>query len=319
MNPRAAEGGRTIAMAQTTLSLILMTGTVAALAGAAAGYLSAPKQAAGAADGSAAALESLRGELARLGQGQTSLERALEELRAGSELVAPAAASLGARVAPSEIDAAVARWMAERAPESSAAASASGEQVSPEERVAEALARFDAEELSDLEWQALWRELAEEGLTDELVAAFEARAAAAPNDPDAQVALAGAYLGKILEVGNSPEAGMWATRADESLDRALAIDDHHWDARFTKAMSLSFWPPVFGKQGEAIRQFEILVEQQAGLAPDERYAQTHLLLGNMYRQIGEEERALSAWRLGLELYPDHEDLASQLEVFAGAE
>jgi len=84
-------------------------------------------------------------------------------------------------------------------------------------------------------------------------------------------------------------------------------------------MSLSFWPPVFGKQGEAIRQFEILVDQQADLPRDARYAETHLLLGNMYRQIGEEEQSLAAWQHGLELYPDHLELQGQLQVFATAE
>ena len=305
-------------MARTTLPLILASTAVAALAGAAGGYLSAPKRAAaGAPDGSAAALESLNTEVSRLAEGQAALADALEELRAGSQLVAPA----GARVAPSEIEAAVARWM-ERAPAESLAAGAPAAdeaQLSTEDRVAEALARLEAGGLDDLEWQALWREFAEEGLSDELVAVFEARAAAAPNDPDAQVAVAGAYLSKILEVGSSPEAGLWATKADQALDRALVIDDHHWDARFTKAMSLSFWPPVFGKQGEAIRQFEILVDQQADLPRDERYAQTHLLLGNMYRQIGEEEQSLAAWRHGLELYPDHLELQGQLQVFATAE
>lgn len=305
-------------MAQTNLPMFLVSTAVAALAGAAGGYLSATRPAAAAApDGSAAALESLSAQVARLAERETSLDAALEELRAGSELVAPAAA----RVAPSEIEAAVARWM-ERMPAESlgAGAPAPAEAQAPlEDRVAAALARLDGGGLSDLEWQALWREFAEQGLSDELVAAFEARAAAAPNDPDAQVAVAGAYISKILEVGSSPEAGMWATKADQALDRALAIDDHHWDARFTKAMSLSFWPPVFGKQGEAINQFEILVEQQAGLPREERFAQTHLLLGNMYRQIGEEEQALAAWRQGLELYPDHPDLQSQLQVYAASE
>jgi tetratricopeptide (TPR) repeat protein len=305
-------------MTQTNLPWILVSTALAALAGAAGGYLSAPKTAAARApEGNAAALESLNAAVERLAERQTSLDVALEELRAGTELVAPA----GARVAPSEIEAAVARWMEGRpADESAAGAPAAAEAELPlEDRVAAALERLDAEGLDDLEWQALWREFAEQGLTDELVAVYEARAAAASNDPDAQVAVAGAYLSKILEVGSSPEAGLWATKADQALDRALSIDDHHWDARFTKAMSLSFWPPVFGKQGEAIRQFEILIDQQAGLPREERFAQTHLLLGNMYRQIGEEEQALAAWRQGLELYPDHHELQGQLQVFDTAE
>jgi tetratricopeptide (TPR) repeat protein len=211
--------------------------------------------------------------------------------------------------------------MEEHAPEQPAVAAgpAATLPVAPpsrEAQLAAALSRLDDPTLNELELQALWREYSAAGLTADLIAAFEARAEAAPNDPDAQVAAAGAYLAKIFEVGNSPEAGVWATKADQAFNRALAVDDHHWEARFEKAVSLSFWPPVFGKQGEAIRQFEILAKQQEGQPAEPRHAQTHLLLGNMYRQIGEEERARAAWQHGLELYPGNEALLGQLEVFS---
>jgi tetratricopeptide (TPR) repeat protein len=306
-------------MARSKLSLVVLCGSLAAVCGAAGGYFAAPRATAEAREPAPVPAPQdgeLRAELARLAERQDSLEAALAEERGDFELVAPSSA----RIAPDEIEAAVARWMAERhsAGGDLGAPAAAEPEPSTEERVAEALARLDAGELSDVEWQALWREFGEQGLTDELVAAFEARAAAAPNDPDAQVALAGAYLGKILEVGNSPEAGEWAVKADRAYDRALEIDDHHWEARFSKAMSLSFWPPVFGKQGEAIRQFEILAEQQEDLPRDERYAQTYLLLGNMHRQIGDPEQALAAWQRGIELYPGHAELEAQLELHSKA-
>ena len=53
-----------------------------------------------------------------------------------------------------------------------------------------------------------------------------------------------------------------ANKADQAFDAALAVDEKHWDARFTKATALSFWPPIFGKQAESVRQFEILIDQQ---------------------------------------------------------
>ena len=163
----------------------------------------------------------------------------------------------------------------------------------------------------------LWKEIVEKGLDDEVIALFEAAAEANPNDPEPQLALGEAYLGLTQEAGASPLAGKYATLADEALDRALEADPQHWDARFTKATALSFWPPVFGKQAAAIQQFETLVSQQAGMAPTSRHADTHLLLGNMYQQTGQMDKAIAAWQQGLELFPDHGDLAAQIALATG--
>lgn len=159
-----------------------------------------------------------------------------------------------------------------------------------------------------------WQEVREAGLLDEVIARFEENAAARPDDIDAQVDLGGAYLQKIFEVGQGPLAGVWATKADGAFDAALAIDDRHWGARFSKAASLSFWPPVFGKQSEAIHHFEILTDQQADMERDPQHAQTYLLLGNLYQQNGKPDKAIETWQRGLERYPDDDGLIGQLEI-----
>lgn len=166
----------------------------------------------------------------------------------------------------------------------------------------------------DLASSTLWQEISDAGRMDEVLAAFEARAAAAPSDPDVQVELGQAYLAKIQEVGSSPLAGSYAQKADAAFDRALESDPQHWHARFDKAVALSFWPPVFGKQNEAVQQFEILIQQQAGVAPAAHHAESHVLLGNLYQQLGQPEKALAAWQKGAALFPDHAGLLKQLEL-----
>src|SRR4030095_4281872 len=109
--------------------------------------------------------------------------------------------------------------------------------------------------------EALWKQIRDAGLTDEVIARMEPLAAAHPNDAGIQVALGEAYLQKIFEVGNGPEAGEWATKADKYFEAAPEITPQQGDARFAKAISLSFWPPMFGKQAEAIQNFETLVAQ----------------------------------------------------------
>ena len=172
-------------------------------------------------------------------------------------------------------------------------------------------------EADDVSSAELWKRLGEEGRDAEMLEYMKAIAEANPNDPEAQLELGQAYLGRTQAAGAGPEAGKYATLADKALDAALEADPEHWEARFTKATALSFWPPVFGKQASAIQEFETLIAQQSGQAPNSQHASTHLLLGNMYHQTGQTEKALATWGAGLELYPDNAELASQLAILSG--
>ncbi len=202
-----------------------------------------------------------------------------------------------------------------------AAGSLSQQSTGPAAAAPAKTAQALALELADLDavgQAALWKQLAAEGRADEVLAAVRARAEAAPHDPELQVELGQAYIARISEVGNSPLAGVLATQADQAFDRALAIDPGHYSARFNKAISLSFWPPALGKQPAAIAEFERLVAQQAQMTQEPRFAETHLLLGNLYQQTGKPEQALAAWQLGATLFPQHEGLAAQLALVGGA-
>ncbi len=160
----------------------------------------------------------------------------------------------------------------------------------------------------------LWKKIVAAGLDDEVLAQFKALAEAAPGDPEAQLALGNAYLGRCQEAGAGPLAGKYATLADQALDAALEADPQHWESRFTKAAALSFWPPILGKQPEAIQQFETLLGQQAGAAPEPHHAQTHLLLGTLYSQTGQTEKAMATWQTGIGLFPSNAELAKQIAL-----
>jgi tetratricopeptide (TPR) repeat protein len=178
--------------------------------------------------------------------------------------------------------------------------------------VASAMAQLTDPKMSWDDREAIWKKVRAAGLLDQVITEFEKRAAANPKDAAVQTELGEAYLKKIEEVGQGPEAGKWAMKADQSFDRALEIDPEHWEARFVKAMSLSFWPPVFGKQTEAIKHFETLVGQQERQAPQSGFDDTYLMLGNMYQQIGQRDRAIETWNRGLKLFPDNAELRQQI-------
>ncbi len=251
----------------------------------------------------------LAAALDRLTAQQSKLERELTELRSATPLSEPDSA----RIPLGEIEAAVARALDARSTPALADASSSAAKPDAAPKKFEPKAAFDR--VRELDWddaQAVWKEIADEGGIDAVLAMFEANAKADPNDPKAQVALGHAYLQKLFHAGAGPEAGVWAMKADSAFDGALKLDDRNWSARFSKAMSLSHWPPVFGKQTEAIKHFEILVAQQQGAPQRAEFADTHFLLGNMYQQMGDRDRALAAWQTGLSLFPENAQLAQQI-------
>jgi tetratricopeptide (TPR) repeat protein len=156
-----------------------------------------------------------------------------------------------------------------------------------------------------------------EGRLEDLVALFEARAAADPNNPDVQNDLGDAYIQQVQTMGSSPKAGMVAMRADQAFSKALELDPNHLDARRSKAISLSFWPPMMGKQAESIQQFEILIEKQNGVPAEPDHVQAYLLLGNMHLQMGKIDEARTAWQTGLGRFPGNAELMRQLELTTG--
>jgi tetratricopeptide (TPR) repeat protein len=261
-------------------------------------------------------------ELVRAVEALSERVDALESGRGQLELArgsaAPAAGA--ARVPAQDLEALVARLVDERLAADGTqgaddAPAGSGDEAPFDARAA--LDELTAPGLSEMQRQELWQRLAQAGRLDELVALFEERAEQRPNDPDAQVDLGQAYLQKVFASGNGPMAGKWAMDADRSFDRALTLDERHWDARFAKAVSLSFWPPALGKQGEAIKHFETLVAQQEQTSQEPKHAQAYLMLGNTYQQIGDQAKALAAWQKGAALFPDDAALAQQIANAGG--
>lgn len=252
----------------------------------------------------------LQKSLRALEDRQSELAKSVDDLRL--EL---AKKNEAARLPLGEIDAAVARALAERKGSSDAPVAAKPTAAATTSKI-DLKSTFDKLLDPNLSWedaQALWKTASDAGSLKELIAMFEDRAKQFPNDGKAQRELGKAYLQKVF-TSSDMEKGMWATKADKAFDKALTIDDHDGEARLQKAISLSFWPAAFGKQNEAISHFEILAQQQEGQPLQPSFAQTHLWLGNMYLQTGQNEKAMTAWKKGLALFPDNAELKKQIEM-----
>jgi len=112
------------------------------------------------------------------------------------------------------------------------------------------------------------------------------------------------YAGKD-ELGNQALA---------AYDRAIALDPRYWEPRFEKAESLTYYPESLGKTPEAIRELEALLALQAGSNQAARFAKPYAHLARMYLRIGKTEQALRIVEEGVRLFPNDEDLRSQLEI-----
>jgi len=174
-----------------------------------------------------------------------------------------------------------------------------------------AVKRLRTEDLSWEQRSALWASLSEPEQR-RLVARFEEIAKANPFNADTQVELANAYLNMSQVATDAAEKGELATKADKVFDKALEIDDHHWQARFTKAVSLTFWPDFLGRKPEAIKNFEILMQQQESAPARDEHAQTYLYLGNLYAQQGKDADAKKVWARGLKRFPTNKLLQDKL-------
>jgi tetratricopeptide (TPR) repeat protein len=249
------------------------------------------------------------------------LQQAIDELRSGQRALQqrfdaaanapqPAAASLpvGGRteapqIDPAQLAAAVDAYLMQRGGTGGTAANAS---ASP--------AEFDlATDFAKLAGTSFWddptgwKKAFAAGRMDDVIKQFEALAKEAPNDPKAQMDLANAYLAYLQMDQSKWQLSM---KADSVFDKVLDLDERHWDARFSKAVSYTFWPDFLGKKKEAIGHFETLVEQQESMPVEASQAQTYLFLGNLL-EARDPQRAREIWQKGLRRHPDNQDLAKK--------
>jgi len=286
---------------------LVVAAVVAALVGFGSTLLATPERAA---RGAQPENTELRNSLAELRAESTRLA---ERLAALPSAPASAPASAGAsRVPVQDLDEAIAAYMAKRVGSDASDAKVAG--AAPTDLESAAIAdRIVTGQVKGDDLEALWQTLRKEKRIDGVVAEIERQAGLAPNNPDLQTELGKAYIQKLFDVGIGPMAGVWGQKADKAFDRALELDDTHWEARFEKAISLSNAPAFLGKQGESVHQFEILMNQQERTAPAPEQAWTYYFLGNMYDQMGDGDKARATWERGATRFPDNEQLRSKTE------
>lgn len=246
----------------------------------------------------------LASELAALQQQHTELARAFAELAAARPAVAAAPVREAApTLAPEAVAAAVEAYLAARPGGATPAEASANVPTFDFDRDFGKLAKADF-------WAdaTLWRAAFAAGRMDEVIARYDALAKADPKNVQAKMDLAKACIAYLQM---DPTKWQLSSRADKAYDDVLAIDGTHWEARFSKAVSYTFWPEFLGKKKAAAEHFQILVDQQEQQPVADHQAQTYLYLGNLL-EAREPERAKEVWRRGLTRHPQNAALREKL-------
>ena len=160
--------------------------------------------------------------------------------------------------------------------------------------------------------QAVWKRLKSTGKLDQAISELELRAANDPRTAEYPAALGQAYLKKCSLIEDVREQAILAMKADQSFETALNLDPSNWEARFTKAVGMSYWPPQLNKGQEVIEEFRTLIQQQETQSPQPQFARSYVWLGEQYQKAGHSEYAAQVWQRGATLFPNNQELASKL-------
>ena len=160
--------------------------------------------------------------------------------------------------------------------------------------------------------QAAWKALREAGQLDAAISELQRRSAEDPNTAAYPAALGQAYLQKCGTLQDVREQGILAMQADKVFDTALNLDPANWEARFTKAVALSYWPANLNKGDEVIQHFQTLIQQQEAEPPQPQFAEPYLWLGDQYQKAGRADEAHGIWQRGASLFPENSALAAKL-------
>jgi tetratricopeptide (TPR) repeat protein len=158
----------------------------------------------------------------------------------------------------------------------------------------------------------VWKQLRDAGQLDQAIAELERRTLNDPRTAEYPAALGQAYLKKCGVIQDVREQGILAMQADKLFDTALGLDPSNWEARFTKAVGMSYWPPMLNKSEEVIQHFQTLIQQQESQPPQPQFADTYAWLGEQYQKDGRSDDARTIWQRGATLFPTDEKLRTKL-------
>jgi hypothetical protein len=166
--------------------------------------------------------------------------------------------------------------------------------------------------ISFAEKQAAWKQLIDSGRLADAATELEKLMAGDPNNAIYPAELGQAYLKLCASTKDVRAQAVWAMNADVDFDTALSLDPNNWEARFTKAVALTYWPTDLNKGDEIVQHFNTLIAQQDQQSPQPQFASTYEWLGKYYQKTGQTAAAQQVWQRGAALYPGNQALQNLL-------
>ncbi len=166
------------------------------------------------------------------------------------------------------------------------------------------------------EKHALLQQLLKSGQIDAAIEELKQRAADNPNDPQLPTTLGEAQINKVGALyaagGDRNEMGILAMQADQSFNAALKIDPQNWEANFVKASSMFYWPADEKQDNDVVQRLSSLIDRQETMTPNPAFVQPYVVLGNEYQKIGQPDKAIATWQLGLAKFPNDPTLMKKI-------
>ena len=157
-----------------------------------------------------------------------------------------------------------------------------------------------------------WIKLRDEGKLPQVIAELEQRATNNPASAEYPAALGQAYIHQITATKDTRQYAVLGLKADQSFDTALEIDPANWEARFFKALAMSYWPAEMNQGSEVINRFTQLIQDQETQPAQPHFAQAYVWLGEQYQKTGRAAEADQVWRRGAALFPSEPMLQQKL-------
>lgn len=169
---------------------------------------------------------------------------------------------------------------------------------------------------SGLEKHELFQKIVKAGQIDDVIAALKQRANDNPNDASLPTTLGEAQLNKLKAMkdagADNTDLGILALQADQSFNAALKIDPQNWEAQFVKASSMYYWPADPTRDSDVVQRLSGLIDQQETMSSQPEFAQTYVVLGNEYQKIGQPDKAMATWQLGIQKFPNDPTLQTKV-------
>jgi hypothetical protein len=162
------------------------------------------------------------------------------------------------------------------------------------------------------EKQSILHQMGQSGKLDAAIGELEQRARDQGPDPAVLATLGRTYLEKAGTLQDVREQGVLGLKADQSFEQALVADAQNWDARYWKALAMSYWPAQMGKTPELMESLLTLIQQQEAAPPRPEFARSYALLGEQYQRSGYNDYARQVWQRGAAVFPGDPTFSEKL-------